>query len=59
MLSAMEYPHWLIVAGACLVVVGFVGLTFRRNSIEPPENNLKQAAPPNPLRLAGLKVKGK
>jgi hypothetical protein len=25
-LSAMEYPHWLMVAGAVLVVLGFIGL---------------------------------
>jgi len=31
MLSAMQYPHWLMVAGAVLVVLGFVGLIFRRN----------------------------
>ena len=30
-LSAMEYPHWLMVAGAVLVVLGFVGLVFRQN----------------------------
>ena len=30
-LSAMEYPHWLIVAGAILVVLGFVGLAFQKN----------------------------
>ncbi|MBR0874183.1 hypothetical protein JQ633_27745 [Bradyrhizobium tropiciagri] len=24
----LELPHWLIVAGACLVVVGFVGMVF-------------------------------
>ena len=28
--SAMEYPHWLIVAGAILVVIGTIGLAFRR-----------------------------
>lgn len=27
----MQYPHWLMVAGAMLVVLGFVGLIFRRN----------------------------
>ena len=56
----MEYPHWLMVVGACLVVVGFIGLAFRKNNAQPLENNLKQAAPPNPARLAreaGLKVK--
>src|ERR1700682_1990859 len=50
----MEYPHWLMVAGAVLVVVGFIGLAFHKNYAEPVENNLKQAAPtdePNPARL--------
>jgi hypothetical protein len=39
-LSAMEYPHWLIVAGAILVVLGLVGLAFRERlaPIEPAEN---------------------
>ena len=40
----MEYPHWLMVAGAVLVVVGFIGLAFRKNNAEPAENNLKQEA---------------
>jgi hypothetical protein len=50
----MEYPHWLMVAGAVLVVVGCIGLAFHKNYAEPVENNLKQAAPtgePNPPRL--------
>jgi len=39
-LSAMEYPHWLIVAGAILVVLGLLGLAFRQRlaPIEPTEN---------------------
>ena len=28
--SSIEYPHWLIVAGAVLVVLGFIGLAFRQ-----------------------------
>ena len=28
--SSMEYPHWLIVAGAVLLVLGFIGLAFRQ-----------------------------
>jgi len=31
MFSAMEYPHWLMVAGAILVAAGFIGLAFHRN----------------------------
>ena len=41
----MEYPHWLMVAGAVLVVVGFIGLAFHKSYSEPVENNPKQAAP--------------
>jgi hypothetical protein len=59
----MEYPHWLMAAGACLVVVGFIGLGFRRNkNFEPAEDSLKTAAPPKPARLAlevGQKAKTK
>jgi hypothetical protein len=28
--SAMGYPHWLIVAGAVLLVLGFIGLALRQ-----------------------------
>jgi hypothetical protein len=33
----MQYPHWLMVAGAVLVALGFIGLAFRqnRNVVEP------------------------
>jgi hypothetical protein len=45
-LSAMEYSHWMMVAGACLVVLGFIGLIFSRNrNLESAEDNLP--APPN------------
>lgn len=27
----MQYPHWLMVAGAMLVLLGLIGLVFRRN----------------------------
>jgi hypothetical protein len=30
----MEYPHWLIMAGAGLVAFGFVGFAFRQNKNE-------------------------
>jgi hypothetical protein len=43
MLSAMEYPHWLMVAGAVLVVFGLVGIAFLKNNAEPAEDdNLEQ-----------------
>ena len=31
MLSGMQYPHWLMVAGAVLVVLGFIGFVFSSN----------------------------
>jgi len=34
MLSGMQYPHWLMVAGAVLVVLGFLGFVFSSN-VEP------------------------
>ena len=39
----MQYPHWLMVAGAVLVVLGIIGLAFRQNrnvelDQEPTEN---------------------
>jgi hypothetical protein len=47
--SSMEYPHWLIVAGAVLVMLGLVGLAVRRRG---PEVELKDMAtdqqPPEP-----------
>src|SRR6266436_2326713 len=44
----MEYPHWMMVAGAVLVMVGFIGLGFsRKRNLEPAEDNLHPAAPPN------------
>jgi hypothetical protein len=33
-LSSMEYPHWLIVAGAILLILGLVGLALRPRSVE-------------------------
>ena len=48
-LSEMEYPHWLMVAGALLVVAGFLGLGFSRYmNRAPAEDNLQPAAAPNP-----------
>jgi hypothetical protein len=38
MLSAMQYPHWLMVAGAVLVVLGFIGFAFRQNGTVEPDH---------------------
>jgi hypothetical protein len=36
-LSALQYPHWLMVAGAVLVVFGFIGFAFGRNRNPKPD----------------------
>ena len=28
--SSMEYPHWLMVAGAVLLVIGLIGMALRQ-----------------------------
>jgi hypothetical protein len=42
--SSMEYPYWLIVAGALLLMLGFFGLALRRRNVEadPPEMTSNQ-----------------
>jgi hypothetical protein len=61
----MEYPHWLMVAGAVLVVIGLIGFAFHKTNVGPVENNPEQALPNDganparPERDAELKAKGK
>ena len=50
-LSEMEYPHWMMVAGAVLVVLGFIGFAFRQNK--------NGAAVDERSHEAGLKAKPK
>ena len=54
MFSEMEYPHWMMVAGAWLAVAGFIGLGFSRYmNREPAEGNLHPAATPPNSSVAG------
>ena len=48
MLSAIEYPHWLMLAGAFLVLSGLIGLAFRKKS----EDEGVQSAAPSPIQAA-------
>ena len=32
--SSIEYPHWLMIAGALLLILGFVGLALRHRGVE-------------------------
>jgi hypothetical protein len=57
-LVEMEYPHWMMVAGALLVVAGFIGLGFSwYMNRAPAEDNLHPAAPPN-SSVAGMAKEG-
>lgn len=62
----MEYPHWLIVAGVLLLILGFSGLALRRRSDEgtPPEMTSNQAPSepaedPTRLEVYNRTAKGK
>ncbi len=65
----MQYAHWLMVAGAVLVVLGFIGFALRKNDAEPAEGHLTrdtyseaiQAAleKAEAVQEAKLKAKGK
>jgi hypothetical protein len=42
----MQYPHWLMVAGGLLVILGFAGLAFRKSSPEPADEDAAPEARP-------------
>ncbi|MET4374918.1 hypothetical protein ACVW1A_007112 [Bradyrhizobium sp. LB1.3] len=44
MLSRIEYPHWLMLAGAVLVLAGLLGWAFQRN-VQTAEEVREPAAP--------------
>jgi hypothetical protein len=71
LLSSIELPHWLMIAGAILIAPSFIGLAFTRNKeaamnpdLDPPAP--RQQMPPVPKdneqpdkrgeRPAGLKA---
>jgi hypothetical protein len=62
----MEYAHWLIVAGAVLVVLGSIGFALHKNDAGPAEGHLTrdtssetiQAALENAEAALEAKLKG-
>jgi hypothetical protein len=47
--SSMEYPHWLIVAGAVLLMLGFFGLALRQRGVEAdPSDKATDQEPSEP-----------
>ena len=43
----MEYPHWLIIAGAILLMLGLVGLALRQRSVEADPNDMTNDQEPS------------
>jgi hypothetical protein len=64
-----EYPHWMMMAGAIFVALGFIGLAFRQNRNGPvnESNQARESTPTERLKAmresasagARLKAKGK
>jgi hypothetical protein len=46
-LSAMRYPHWLIIGGAILLMLGLVGLALRQRNLETPPNDMTNDQEPS------------
>ena len=65
----MQYPHWLMVAGAVLLVIGFIGFALHKNDAEPAEGHLTRDTSSETIQAAleeaevaleaKLKAKGK
>jgi hypothetical protein len=45
--SSMEYPHWLIIAGAVLLMLGLVGLALRPRSVEADPSDMTNDREPS------------
>ena len=46
-LSSMEYPHWLMIAGAILLILGLIGLTLRQRSVEAEPTGIASEQEPS------------
>jgi len=58
MMASLELPHWLMIAGALLVVAGFIGVLVTRkkaDEVDPPPDEPTdtphQPVPPLPRLL--------
>jgi hypothetical protein len=45
LLSSIELPHWLLIGGAILTVIGFLGLAFTRNKVVATNPDSEPPAP--------------
>ena len=48
MFSAIEYPHWLMLAGAFLVLSGLIGLAYAKPGKRPRTKRWKRSPEPYP-----------
>jgi hypothetical protein len=55
----MEYAHWLILAGAVLVVLGFIGFALHKNDAGDTSSETIQAALEKAEADLEVKAKGK
>jgi hypothetical protein len=49
MLSSINLPHWLMIAGAILVALGFLGLVFTRNRQAATNPDSEPTVPRSPM----------
>ena len=47
-LSSIEYPHWLMIAGALLLMLGFIGLALRRRGVDAEPDAIASEEPSEP-----------
>ena len=55
----MQYPHWLMVAGAVLLVIGFIGFALHKNDAEDHLTRDTSSETIQAALEAELKAKGK
>jgi hypothetical protein len=50
----MQYPHWLMIGGAVLVALGFIGFVFRQNKnvVEPDHDTTEMKTKGNNKKTA-------
>jgi hypothetical protein len=46
-LSPMEYPHWMMIAGALLLMLGMAGIALRPRSVEAEPNTIASEQEPS------------
>ena len=50
----MQYAHWLMVAGAVLVVLGFIGFALHKNGAATAEGHLTRDTSSETVQAAAL-----